>query len=237
VFQNGGIETKGHVLHEQNRTPGNGDEVPMDNDGVAIGVDDRIDAKVQVILPLLRNRETTMDAFKRLTNQAPWIPFNVGGKDEVDLEEATIFDQMHVQYNRRTTWSSRGYFSFMKAWNIEVANRYREHAEGNIGVILINRKSVSQLEEYYDKTEGKLSSSLRVEHGDNAANHSELQLLNGVLRESRRNMSPLPAVEHAQPTEYPQQGYAPVGCPTVLNASIVAGALYNRGDNHNSKAE
>jgi hypothetical protein len=79
---------------------------------------------------------------------------------------------------------------------------------------------VSQLQEYINQTEGKLSSSLRVENGNNT-NHSKLKALNGF--------TPLPAVEHAQPTEYPQPGYASIGCPTVLNASIVVGALQNRG--------
>jgi hypothetical protein len=102
-----------------------------------------------------------MDAFKRLTNQEPWIPFNIGGRSSTDVEEATVFDTMQKEYNRRSpARSPRGYFSFMKAWNLEVSRRYRLHVEGNFGVILINRKSVIQLQDYYDQTEGKIAASL-----------------------------------------------------------------------------
>jgi hypothetical protein len=235
--QNTALQEDASFVEDDNGEPESLEDVPLDDNVGGSEVDVLIESKLQVILPLIRNRETTMDAFKRLTNQAPWIPFNVGGKDDVDLEEATLFDEMHVHYNRKSApRSNRGYFSFMKAWNIEVTNRYRHHVEGNIGVVLINRKSVNQLQDYYDKTEGKLSSSLRVENGNNDVTNSELEVLNGVIRETRRNLTPLPAMEHAQLTEYPQQGCAPVGCPTVLNPSIVVGALQNRGDDQRNPA-
>jgi hypothetical protein len=117
---------------------------------------------------------------------------------------------------------------------LEVSNRYRQHIEGDETVALINRKSVIQLQEYFDETEGKLASSLRVEIENNP--HSELEQMNLVLRDTRRNVTPLATVEEATPIVYPQTGYAPIGCPTTLNPSILVGALENRGPQERNPA-
>ena len=49
-------------------------------------------ARVDALCPQIFARETTMEAFKRLTQQQPWVPFNINGNTILDQEEATLFD-------------------------------------------------------------------------------------------------------------------------------------------------
>ena len=113
----------------------------------------------------------------------------------------------------------------MTAWNMEVARRYKERAEGDETVVVINRKSIQQLQQHYDNVEAKTAMGARVEAVWEEQGRRHIDQLNETLRRSRRALQPLPHVEHAQPMDYPQQGPRPLGNPAVLNPEIVAGSL------------
>ena len=117
--------------------------VSSENDNI------EVEKKLDWLVPEIRRRESTMDAFNRLTLQRPWIPFHSGKgrKTAVDDEEEALFEAMKVKYNRRAPpRSHRGYYAFMNAWNVEVANRYRRKTEGEEDIVIINRKSIQQLQ-------------------------------------------------------------------------------------------
>ena len=144
-------------------------------------------------MPQIIQRESTMDAFKRLTNQRPWIPFNVGGNTKLDREEASLFDSLHSSYKRKSDpRANKGYFSLMKAWNIEVAERFKRHLEGDKSVVLINRRSVIQLQDYYGKTEGKQAAATR------AQDKEAMDTINLALRNNRAQIQPLGEVRIAE---------------------------------------
>ena len=120
---------------------------------------DAIEAKLEHLVPEVRRKESTMDAFKRLTLQRPWVPFfkGTGTKTAIDTEEEQLFEAMKSQYSRKASPRSKGgYYSFMIAWNMEVASQYKRQAEGEEDVIIINRKSIQQLQEHYDFVESRV---------------------------------------------------------------------------------
>jgi hypothetical protein len=114
----------------------------------------------------------------------------------------------------------------MNAWNLEVANRLKKKLDdGDESIVLINRKSIQQLQEHYDRVEAKLASSRRTEVEVLTEATHEVEL-NDTLRENRRTLPPLPPVTMAQSTTYQQDGSSmPLGNPTVMNSEIVAGSL------------
>ena len=98
-------ELQSEVDHKEEETGDVGD---------VTDVDVRTDATVKLILPEIRKRESTMDSFKQLTQQQPWIPLNIGGRHLAD-EEASLFDSMNFRYKiKDAARSNHGYFSFMK---------------------------------------------------------------------------------------------------------------------------
>ena len=188
----------------------------------------KVEATLEWLGPEIQRKESTMDAFKRLTLQRPWIPFHSGRtpKTALDREEEMLFETMKGNYNRRASPRGRaGYFAFMTAWNMEVAERYKRKAEGDESVILINRKSIQQLQQHYDTVEAKLAMAARVEVVWEQAGHTQMEQLNDTLRQNRATLPTLPPVHQATPVQYPQQGHRPIGNPTVLNPEIIAASL------------
>ena len=113
----------------------------------------------------------------------------------------------------------------MMAWNVEVAARYKRIAEGEEGVILINRKSIQQLQEHFDSGAAKVAMSVRVEEVWEQSGHGYMDELNNTLRQNRSNQPSLPAVQEATPIQYQQAGPRPLGNPAILNPEVIAGSL------------
>ena len=136
-----------------------------------------------------------------------------------------LFESMKGKYNRRATPRSRyGYHAFMTAWNLEVFNRYKRKAEGEENVIVVNRKSIQQLQEHYDSVEAKIAIASCVEEiWENGRGF--MDQLNETLCENQTQQQPLPPVQPAVPLTCPQVGPRPIGNPTILNLEIVAGSL------------
>jgi hypothetical protein len=201
-------------------------DLPENDDDV-----DGLDAKLDWLVPEIRRKESTMDAFKRLTLQRPWIPFHsgTGQKTLIDHKELSLFESMKVHFNRHAPpRSPKGYYAFMTAWNLEVAERYRRQSIGEDYVTPINRKSIQQLQEHYDRVEAKLGMAARVEEQWEQHGHRQMDQLNDTLNQNRRNQTSIAPLTQAQPITYPQTGPRPVGNPAVLNPEIVAGALRAR---------
>jgi len=97
----------------------------------------------------IRQRETTMQAFTRLTNM-PWVPFTDDGTP-IATEQRRLFLEMKSSYSRNATPSARdGYNKFRDAWNAEASRRYEAKMKGDHDVIEIFAKSTKQLQEYHD---------------------------------------------------------------------------------------
>lgn len=227
-------------LHARMETQEDPDELDDDDstgslDEAELGLDAdsrELEEKVEQIVPEIYKRESTMEAFKRLTNHQQWVPFVVGGTTVTDQVEAELFDSMHDRYRRDVTPSAnRRYRAFMNQWNLVAATKYKEFSEGQ-NVVLINRKSVEQLQQYYDALQEKLKASARTEN-----DNTQLQQHNQMLREARRDVNPVPQpVPRALPVEYPQAGSHPVGAPTVVNPQILAGGLINQPSDQRNPA-
>jgi hypothetical protein len=188
--------------------------------------DDDIKKRVLELLPKIRSRESTMEAYVRLTNEQQWIPFHSANpncpKTAVDYKEETLFDAMEMQYIRsRQPRQNKGYYSFCIAWNLEVAKRYkRKIVDGEENVLLIHRKNVEMLQNHYDKTKQRITSVNRVNLNNT---HVEMDRMNDTLRTSRQGVTPLPPLQQAQPIVYDNKnGIAPFGNLFALNPEVIA---------------
>jgi hypothetical protein len=209
-------------------------EVPDNDNGAAEDEEDSteqepegVELAVLRMLPEIRSRETTMETFIRLTDSQPHIPFHSANpsrpKTDIDEHEETLFLAMENQYDRwKLPRQPHGYHSFMVAWNLKVAERYKLKAVDGLNVTMINRKNIEYLQNHYDKIMGQLASAGRIDH-QNANN--ELDRLNEQLRASRNSVPALQPVQQAQPVIYPQVGIAPFGNAYALNPEILAPTL------------
>ena len=191
-----------------------------------------IDIRVKALLPEVRKRETTMQAFSRLTRMQPWIPFyhGTGPLTASQQEEVILWEAMSQDYKRKLPprhSSGKGYHSFMIAWNLEAGRRYKVlTVEGDDEVVLINKKSVIQLQEHYDFIQQRLGSAARIETaGEQAEHDSNVQRLNHCLRQTRATIQNQGPVVLAQPIVYPQAGIFPTGNPLTFNADVVRNSL------------
>ena len=115
-----------------------------------------IDIELAKLLPPTRNKETTMQAFKRLCNEQAWTPFRAGDSDvpatETDKEEAALFDEIMAtnKYSATATpGAANGFHSLERDWNNEVAKRFKKWVNGELeSSELIHYKSTVQLQEH-----------------------------------------------------------------------------------------
>ena len=188
--------------------------------------------KIARLLPEIQARESTMQAFQRLTNNQPWIPFHsaVGPRSRLQEAEIALFEEMAKDYNYKLSprdSSGKGYKAFETAWNLEVAKRYRASVvDGDEDVVLIHRKSVIQLQAHWKKTQELLGEAARMEDEDAVgASANNRNQMNAVLRQSRDSVPRMPPVMMAQPIMYPELGTAAFGNPLTFNASIARTAV------------
>jgi hypothetical protein len=69
-------------------------------------VENNVEDQLNVYLPLINPNETTFQAFKRLTEQHPWVPFALPDKPRNELEEAEYdyFKQEESKYQRHAAY-------------------------------------------------------------------------------------------------------------------------------------
>ena len=179
-------------------------------------------------------RESTLDAFKRLTSDNAWIPFRMPDSSmpetETDKAEASYFNEQQSAYSIKVKSGPKSYKNFAIKWNQEVSRRYKlwskEDAEKD--QIHLRLKSEIQLEEYYKKYE-ELNSLQRTANDEDSseAPDNDRALLDTQLRTTRTFLPPRqePHIV-APPTFIPQaNSIMPFAHPATLNASIAMGAV------------
>ncbi|CAB9527948.1 hypothetical protein SEMRO_2110_G315010.1 [Seminavis robusta] len=181
-------------------------------------------------LPTIRVYETTLEAYKRLTRDQPWVPFKGYDKtdhDDVDKAEEDLFQKLRTEYSRGAQpFSARGYGRMSEKWDIEVAKRVMQQMEepdsGTV-VILIRRKTFQMLQAHYDD----FCAHIRRTQLAGILRDPAQEELNTTLRNNRRNMAPQQAATNVQPIRYNQMhgGATPFGAPTVLNTQVAARAM------------
>jgi hypothetical protein len=211
------------------------DDVPVDpaqfgvnmeaeNTEVGRGAED-----LTINLPEINHNESTFEAFKRLTEQHPWVPFTKPDKPRSDMEEEeyAYFREEESKYNRHCAYlnARNGYGTFARNWDIEVATRFKDQASGNPdGKPLMNRKTALQLQEHYDRLQKHLQQAELVRPNDAFRDRLE-----HVFTSTRRNRGELQASQNSGPNEYRQEGLPAFGNPTTLNTNIAAAAFqYNQ---------
>ena len=190
----------------------------------------KFETEVASALPRVLDGESTMEAWQRLTQQRPIIPFKNPRLPltALDKAECALFDELQVNYNRHSAYLGgvRGYKRFEVEWNNEVANRCREKLTTLDGmgedVQLVHRKTHLHLREHHDNLESQKRTASLAGTSDGAINRLHFQ-----LRDTRREMAPHQEAHDCQPITYDyRNGYvAPIGNPTTLNANITANAF------------
>ena len=103
--------------------------------------------ELQKIMPDNTSKESTLQAFQRLSNNLPWIPFRSPNSETpetaIDKEEAELFDAWleERKYCLEAKSGPRSFNAFHRDWNREVSRRFRVWSQGDEGIILIRCKS------------------------------------------------------------------------------------------------
>ena len=196
-----------------------------------------IEAEIKRLLPTISHSESTMDAFKRLTNQCAWIPFrdpssNMHASD-IDKAEADLYDEWmsnpQTAYSPQTQSGPRSFKAFEQDWNNEVTRRFRlwsKEGDGE-GIVQLRYKTKLLLQQHFNKL-AEISSLQGQLPNDDTHRH----ILDRQLRENRQNLNTVPRAEDTVPPRYHGTGTTPLGCPTGLNAEVTVGAV--RQDRQNS---
>jgi len=201
---------------------------------------EKFEQEVASSLPRIVDRESTMEAWMRLTQQRPIVPFKSPRLPltELDKAEHALFDELQVNYSRHSAYLGgvRGYKRFEAEWNTEVANRYRDKlttlddAGDGDAKPLVHRKTYLHLREHYDNLQSQTRTASLAGTSD-----GEINCLHFQLRDSRREMAPHQEAHECQPIVYNYRNCpAPqLGNPTTLNTNITAHAFtYNQQHNN-----
>ena len=196
---------------------------------VAADISDDIsnmNAAFEVVLARnVSHRATSLQSFFKFSGDRPWIPFSVDSMDPIAVEERKVFKDMNKDYSRRAAPSAdTGYNHFMKAWNEESGRRYIARLTDD-SVTIIYRKSLRQLQEYYDKLQDIRTASIEAQDSGNR----RLRNLHQVLRQAQKNTAP-PVIRDAVPRRYPDGDATntPSGHPFVLNSSVAMATVGRR---------
>lgn len=184
-----------------------------------------IQDELQKLLPSTTSKESTLQAFERLTEKNPWFPLrppdSTSPATDIDKEEASYFANTSVQFQRHADLDSpHGYKAFEREWNNEVSRRFKEWTTGDEAIILLRLKKWEYLADYYDKVEGHKALLASLPNDD-----ADRLRLRDTLRDNRRQLSIAPAALTVRPVVYRPDGITPFGAPTVLNSSIVVAAV------------
>jgi len=153
--------------------------------------DSPIDISVHV--PKVVENKNTYETFCCTTLQSPWVPFSAL-KDastwtQLDKAEHKLFDEMSPSYLRTAGLdTAKGYKTFAKAWDLQVANLYSAAVSGHSGIQRVNRKSYIQLQQHCDnlkKHKEPLAKSASIN------NDKHMKQVEGVFRSTRRELGPI----------------------------------------------
>jgi hypothetical protein len=183
-----------------------------------------IQEEVRKLLPEDTRKESTLQAFQRLTQQEGWLPFRTPGSTgrptATDDAETRLFDNMKDNYIGQ---GKLGFKAFERDWNIEVARRFQLWLDGSEDFVQINAKTVKLLKDYHEQ----LNEQARLAIVAPVANCAHRKKVNEQFKRSRQSLPAHPAPHICGPTMYPPMAGAclPIGNPAALNNSIVAGAV------------
>ena len=119
----------------------------------------------RVFDPKLLKRQSTRDAFDRLTGGKPWTPISLTSNDAVDVEERRMFDKWYTDFDRNANLrSKKGYQQFVKKWNLEAGKRVLDKMEDE-AVVKIRRKSLAQLQQYYNELQNRKDAAVNATAG------------------------------------------------------------------------
>jgi len=195
-----------------------------------------LELEVSRALPTVVNKESTMEAFNRLTQGRPWVPFKnpKEPQTELDAAECALFDDLSKSHDRHAAClnSAKGYKRFAVEWDRQVANRHKtrlsaldgstlEDDESDTNAVIVNRKTYLQLQQHCDNLQSQKRSAALARPNDPVRERLETD-----LRTSRREMAPHQSATETQPTIYNHNlGRPQFGAPTALNATIAARAV------------
>jgi hypothetical protein len=192
---------------------------------------DKIQNELWKLLPINSSPESTLNAFKRLTEKHPWFPLrapdSTSPKTDVDKEEEALFASMKGNYCRYADPDAvNGFKAFEREWNNEVSRRFKAWSTGDEEIVQIRLKKWEFLQQHYDKTLQDERLRATIPRDD----PSRL-ILDNTLRQSRRQLPTMVTPHQVRPPTYRQDGQVPFGSPTVLNSYIAMGAVtgFNRG--------
>jgi hypothetical protein len=189
-----------------------------------------IERELSRLLPTGNGKESTIEAFRRLTSQCQWIPFRAPDcatrPSDTDIAEALLYQEWMSDpdrsYNPTVKNGRRSFRQFEIDWNNEVTRRFKLwSSQGDQSdVTQLRYKSQLLLKQYFDKL--AQDASLRAVLPTDDLDRNDLD---NVLRTSRLSLTPAPPAEETTPPMYHGEGTAPLGAPTILNSEITVGSL------------
>jgi hypothetical protein len=171
-------------------------------------------------------RESTLQAFNRLTNDYAWIPFRMPDSatpaTDTNKAEAHYFTEQEESYSVTVKSGPRSYRNFSVAWNFEVSRRFKLWSQGEDDVQQLRLKSTLQLEEYSLKRK-QLQSLQRTVNDDD----DDQALLNTQFRSTRQQLPDRQEPLLVVPPRFTPQpnSITPFANPTALNAIITMNAV------------
>lgn len=185
-----------------------------------------IEDEMRKLLPQEGSRESTLDAFKRLTDKSPWIPFRPRDSavppSDIDREEGRLFDEWRPNYSRDPRAQPHKQFrQFAADWNVEVSRRFKAWSSGE-NIVQIRLKSEIQLQQYDDHNRGLASLQAVAPRED-----AHRDMVDATFRANRAMMPPTGAAFNVTPPTYVAYpgGRTPFGVPLTLNSTIAQGAV------------
>ena len=210
--------------------PADGDNV-VDNsvlDPDPFGFDAQVD--LSIYMPSIIESEKTCDAYVRLTQGQPWIPFKDVAEEAtfsaLDKAELKLWKEMSIECDRnsKTIDGPRGYKTFAVEWDRLVANMHKKKLNGE-DVVTINRKSYSQLQDQCDRLK-RQKELLELNQRTDPA----VQRMEDVFRSTRRQLPPHQSTATCQAQEHSQVGTPMFGIPFALNPTVAVTA-FQQNDN------
>ena len=173
------------------------------------------------------NRESTLEAFKQLSNKRPWIPFRAPDSTvqptEIDEEVYRLFDLWEKDFKISGT---PNYHAFANRWNNHVTKTFKEWTKGAT-VIIPRLKSALFLQQFKEKRDHLHSLATTLPNDDDDPDRRELR---DTHRFNRGQLPPMPPSVRVVPPVFAATpgGITPFGNPHVMNADINVTAVTGR---------
>jgi hypothetical protein len=171
-------------------------------------------------------RDSTFDAFFKLTGGNPSVPFNIDGNEDSSKEEIRLFQELSPKYKRHIAPGQKeGYNAFLKEWTLLAGTRRVERFQDD-SVLPIFGKTLRMLQDCYDKLKARKDASLEA----NPAAVRREEGLRQVFREIRQSVH-APAVSKATPEQFPIDDpiNVPAGNPFTLNPEAAMARVGRKG--------